>query len=134
MKATTISFNAPARAPFAAPASTARGTGPSALARASEVSPPAPRLTPRQLEVLAWLCEGLPNKLIARRLDIAAATVKVHIACILRELGVASRLQAAILARELGLVGEPELSADPAPAWPGYGAQRPRHALAPAHL
>jgi len=50
------------------------------------------RLTPRQLEVLALLCEGLPNKLICRRLSISAGTVKAHISGILRELGVASRL------------------------------------------
>ncbi len=54
--------------------------------------------------MLASLCEGLPNKMIARRLNISAATVKVHIGSILRELGVASRLQAAIAARARGLV------------------------------
>ena len=63
-------------------------------------------LTPRQLEVLALLCEGLPNKLICRRLNIATGTVKVHISCILRELGVTSRLQAVVMARACGL---PEL-------------------------
>ena len=61
-------------------------------------------LTPRQLEVLALLCEGLPNKLIARRLDIASGTVKVHVVQILRTLNVSSRLQAVITARDLGLV------------------------------
>jgi DNA-binding CsgD family transcriptional regulator len=59
-------------------------------------------LTPRQLEVLAMLCEGLPNKLIARRLDISSGTVKVHIVHILRALKVSSRLQAVLLARGLG--------------------------------
>ena len=38
------------------------------------------RLTPRQLEVLALLCEGLPNTLIGRRLNISSATVKIHVA------------------------------------------------------
>jgi DNA-binding NarL/FixJ family response regulator len=83
-------------------------------------APSPPRLTPRQLEVLTWLCEGLPNKLIARRLDIEAATVKVHISSILRELGVASRLQAAIAARSLGLVADPGAGVDA--SWPGYAA------------
>ena len=78
----------------------------------------SPHLTPRQLEVLASLCEGLPNKMIARRLNISAATVKVHIGSILRELGVASRLQAAIAARARGLV--PGLSA---PTGSGYSVQ-----------
>jgi DNA-binding CsgD family transcriptional regulator len=63
-------------------------------------------LTPRQLEVLALLCEGLPNKLICRRLSISAGTVKAHISGILRELGVASRLQAVVAARRSGLLGE----------------------------
>ena len=53
-------------------------------------------LTPRELEVLGLLCEGLPNKLISRRLNISAATVKCHISRILDELGVSSRLQAVV--------------------------------------
>jgi DNA-binding CsgD family transcriptional regulator len=60
--------------------------------------PHAARLTPRQLEVLALLCEGLPNKLIARRLNIATGTVKIHVSGILRELGVATRMQAVLAA------------------------------------
>jgi len=54
------------------------------------------RFTPRQLEVLALLCEGLSNKLICRRLNIATGTVKVHIGYILRALGVTTRLQAVV--------------------------------------
>jgi DNA-binding CsgD family transcriptional regulator len=65
---------------------------------------PVEVLTPRQLEVLALLCEGLPNKLISRRLNIANGTVKVHVVQILRALNVASRLQAVVAARNLGLV------------------------------
>lgn len=68
---------------------------------------PAVHLTPRQLEVLSLLCEGLPNKLICRRLNISAGTVKVHIGSILRELGVSSRLQAVVSARRCGLELEP---------------------------
>jgi DNA-binding NarL/FixJ family response regulator len=67
----------------------------------------APHLTTRQLEVLALLCEGLPNKRIAQRLNISNATVKVHIGCILRELGVSSRLQAVVAAPRLGIITEP---------------------------
>jgi DNA-binding NarL/FixJ family response regulator len=65
--------------------------------------PPA-HLTPRQREVLALLCEGLPNKLICRALNISAGTVKVHISCILRELGVVSRLQAVVVSRARALL------------------------------
>lgn len=61
-------------------------------------------LTPRQRDVLALLCEGLPNKLICRRLDISPGTVKAHISSILRELGVSSRLQAVVTARESGVL------------------------------
>jgi DNA-binding CsgD family transcriptional regulator len=65
-------------------------------------------LTPRQLDVLALLCDGLPNKLIGRQLNISSSTVKIHVTAILRELNVASRLQAVIAARRLRLIdGEP---------------------------
>ncbi|HEV7393286.1 MAG TPA: LuxR C-terminal-related transcriptional regulator [Burkholderiales bacterium] len=77
-----------------------------ALTSVAESWPPYVHLTPRQLEVLALLCDGLPNKLISQRLNISAGTVKVHISCILRELGVSSRLQALLLAQRCGLVGQ----------------------------
>jgi two-component system nitrate/nitrite response regulator NarL len=48
--------------------------------------------------VLALLCEGLPNKLIGRRLKISSGTVKVHISNIFRALNVSNRLQAVLLA------------------------------------
>ena len=91
---------------------------------------PPMRFTPRQLEVLALLCEGLPNKLISRQLDIAEATVKAHVSCVLRELGTASRLQAVVAARRLGLVAESGAArstqpALPAVARPGSGAVDP---------
>ena len=66
-------------------------------------SAPVARFTPRQQEVLALLCEGLPNKLICRALNIATGTVKVHISCILRELGVTSRLQAVVVSQARAL-------------------------------
>ena len=69
-----------------------------------EPCPSAVRLTARELEVLKLLCEGLPNKLISRTLHISAGTVKSHIGSILRALGVSSRLQAVVRARQLGLL------------------------------
>src|SRR5688572_13213385 len=69
---------------------------------------PPVHLTKRELEVLALLCEGMPNKLIARRLKISAGTVKVHISRILRALGVATRLQAVLLARSHTIAAEPD--------------------------
>jgi len=55
------------------------------------------RLTPRQKEVLQLMAEGCSNKEIARNLDIAEATTKIHAAAILRELGVRNRTEAAVL-------------------------------------
>ena len=67
-------------------------------------NPSTQALTARQREVLGLLCEGLQNKQIARRLNIASATVKIHVANILRILNVSSRLQAAVVAMSLGVV------------------------------
>src|SRR5579863_4599909 len=51
-------------------------------------------LTPRELEVLAAIGDGLGNKAIARRLDISLHTVKFHVEAILRKLGARSRAEA----------------------------------------
>jgi DNA-binding NarL/FixJ family response regulator len=59
-----------------------------------------PDLSEREQEVLALVGEGLPNKLIARRLDISEKTVKAHLTRVFRELGVDDRTQAALWARE----------------------------------
>jgi DNA-binding NarL/FixJ family response regulator len=62
------------------------------------------RLTKRQIEVLRELCEGHPNKNIARRLGMEEKTVKTHVTAIFRTLGVVNRVQAAARARTGGLV------------------------------
>jgi len=59
----------------------------------------ADSLTPREREVLECLAEGLPNKLIARRLGIAERTVKAHLTRVFSVLGVTDRTQAALWAR-----------------------------------
>lgn len=56
------------------------------------------RLSDRESEILKCLMEGEPNKLIARKFDIAEATVKVHIKAILRKISAKNRTQAAIWA------------------------------------
>ena len=61
-------------------------------------------LTSRQREVLLLLCQGLPNKMIGRKLGLSDATVKCHVASILRSLNVATRLEAVAVAFQLGLV------------------------------
>jgi DNA-binding NarL/FixJ family response regulator len=63
-------------------------------------------LTAREYEVLAMLCEGLPNKLIGRRLNIGTGTVKCHVGSILIKLGAASRLEAVVEAYRRGLIGD----------------------------
>lgn len=74
------------------------------LADSPAPSVPAPSarriLSERQQEVLRLLRDGLPNKEIGRRLDMAEATVKVHIKTILRIMGVQNRTQAAMKAEE----------------------------------
>ncbi|MGZ9933418.1 response regulator [Streptomyces sp. NC-S4] len=60
-------------------------------------------LTPREREVLSALGEGLSNAEIAVRLEMAEATAKTHVSRLLGKLELRSRLQAAVLAQELGI-------------------------------
>ena len=61
-------------------------------------------LTPRELEVLELLAEGLPNKAIALRLGISDHTVKFHVNAVLGKLGAQSRTEAVVRATRLGLI------------------------------
>lgn len=64
-----------------------------------ELAPVEP-LTPRETEILALVAEGLANKQIALRLRISEKTVKAHLTTIFQRLGVTSRTEAAIWARD----------------------------------
>jgi len=76
-----------------------------ALRGAPAVSQELPEsLTPRELEVLQLLAQGLPNKLIAQRLGISEHTAKFHVNAILGKLGVQSRSEAIVQAVRMGLV------------------------------
>jgi DNA-binding NarL/FixJ family response regulator len=75
------------------------------LAARAEPDPLA-GLSEREREVLALLVEGLPNKLIARKLQISDKTVKSHLTRIFRELDVTDRTQAALWAERHGLRGK----------------------------
>ncbi|ENX8840846.1 DNA-binding response regulator [Neisseria gonorrhoeae] len=55
-------------------------------------------LTPRELEILGYLAAGHSNKIIARHLDLAESTVKVHVQNLLRKLNLSSRVQVAVYA------------------------------------
>jgi len=58
------------------------------------------KLSAREVQILNCLRQGAPNKAIARRLDVAEATVKIHMKAILRKIGVANRTQAAMWASQ----------------------------------
>ena len=70
----------------------------------SSPTPPVENLTPRELEVLQLLAEGLPNKTIARRLEISEHTVKFHVNAIMSKLNAQSRTEAVVRATQLGLI------------------------------
>ncbi len=82
---------APPREPF--PAASARGDDDLVEA-----------LTPREVEVLELLAEGLPNKAIAERLKISDQTVKFHVASISGKLGALNRTDAVRRAVRRGLI------------------------------
>ena len=61
-------------------------------------------LTEREVEVLALVAEGLPNKQIASQLQVAERTVNLHVSNILHKLDAASRVEAVVWAKERGLI------------------------------
>ncbi|HKN94677.1 MAG TPA: response regulator transcription factor [Thermoleophilaceae bacterium] len=87
----------------------ARGESPLSPRAAHEVlaartdQRPAVNLSAREREVLQLVGEGLPNKLIARRLEISEKTVKAHLTQVFSQLGVTDRTQAALWLERNGL-------------------------------
>jgi DNA-binding NarL/FixJ family response regulator len=67
---------------------------------------PLEELSTREREVLGLLLDGMPNKLIARRLEISEKTVKSHLTSIFRAIGVNDRVQAILWVERHGLRGE----------------------------
>lgn len=61
------------------------------------------KLTPRERETVICLARGESNKEIARSLDVAESTVKIHVQNVLKKLGLSSRVQIAVYAVEHGL-------------------------------
>ena len=64
----------------------------------------ADALTPREVETLGLLAEGLPNKLVADRLGVTERTARYHVAQILAKLGAQSRTEAVVSGARLGLI------------------------------
>lgn len=86
------SFAAP---PASSPAPAASGKGTPAV------------LSVRQKEVLALLAQGLPNKVIARQLNLSENTVRIHAGAVFAYFGVNSRTAAVLAAQQAGMVGSP---------------------------
>jgi DNA-binding NarL/FixJ family response regulator len=70
----------------------------------AEAEPARKLLTPRELEILACLGEGMSNKTVARRLGISAHTVKFHLEAVFAKLGVTSRAEAVAKGLRRGLI------------------------------
>ena len=81
----------------------------------------APRLTPREKQIVQQICEGLKNKEIAQALSITAGTVKVHLMHIFEKTGVKDRFELAIQGRKL-------LGLDVASGVPKIGPRSEDHA------
>jgi two-component system nitrate/nitrite response regulator NarL len=77
-------------------AATGRATGTDGKAERS--------LTPRQIEILALMSQGTPNKIIAAKLHLSEKTIKAHITAIFKALNVNNRTQASVVARQAGLI------------------------------
>jgi DNA-binding NarL/FixJ family response regulator len=88
----------------------ARGDAPLAPRAAKEVlsaraeERTQPELSAREMEVLELVARGLPNKLIARELQISEKTVKAHLTQVFQRIGVTDRTQAALWAKDRGFV------------------------------
>src|SRR5438874_3188220 len=79
----------------------------SSLAVMASIAAPSPLtepLTPRELQVLQLVAQGLPNKGIARRLGISENTAKFHVASLCGKLGASSRTEAVTIAARRGLI------------------------------
>lgn len=75
-------------------------------------------LTPQQFRVLMMVAEGLLNKQIAHKIGVTEATVKVHVAAIMRKLGLFRRTQIAVLAQRLLQSQTASLQVDDVPPGP----------------
>jgi two-component system nitrate/nitrite response regulator NarL len=66
------------------------------------------KLSPRETEIILLLAKGASNKEMARTLNVAESTVKIHVQNILKKLNLTSRVQAAVYAVEHGMAQKEE--------------------------
>ena len=85
-----------------------RGEVPPRASAQTAVASELNKLSPREREILALIARGQSNKVIAREVDLAESTVKIHVQNILRKLNLTSRVQAAVFAVEQGIAQEPD--------------------------
>jgi len=74
----------------------------------NEIKDQISNLSPRELETICLIAKGCSNKEIARSLNIAETTVKIHVQHILRKLNLSSRVQVAVFASAEGLCANPK--------------------------
>src|SRR5206468_11649462 len=88
-------------------------------------------LTRRELEVLALVVAGYPNKEIARACAVSEETIKHHLTHMFDQVGASNRLELALIATESGLVSEPPAVAVPNPVPPAHGRGALRSLITP---
>jgi two-component system, NarL family, nitrate/nitrite response regulator NarL len=104
--ALTITAHGGIYLPLAVLAADPQGGRPAAASSSRElrsIGQAFPELTPRHVDVLSRVVRGLPNKQIARELDITDGTVKQHLNAIFREIGVQNRTEAVYLLSKRGV-------------------------------
>lgn len=84
-------------------------TPPKTEALPQQVEAEREKLTPREKEIITLLARGASNKEMARVLNVAESTVKIHVQSILKKLNLTSRVQAAVYAVEHGLAQKEDL-------------------------
>lgn len=88
----------------AVPATATAATATTAAVPATTLNASIASLSPRELDILRGIVRGASNKEIARQHGIAETTVKIHVQHVLRKLDVSSRVHAAVIATEHGLL------------------------------
>lgn len=88
----------------AVPATATAATTTTAAVPATTLNASIASLSPRELDILRGIVRGASNKEIARQHGIAETTVKIHVQHVLRKLDVSSRVHAAVIATEHGLL------------------------------